>query len=385
MEPGENSEDELITMDETACPLETMCKDDDDDDDDENCEPCEVVERQTTQQETHARKSKSLEKATPYDVTLGNYGALEPGNMLDRLVDRIPQMTTFADLDLYVLFNEDSSNVGPDHWVTIAEELDARRDEYDAFILVHGTDTMAFTASALSLMLVGFGKPIVITGSQLPLGAPRTDARMNLIDSVSCATNPVLLRAPEVCVCFDGKLLRGNRTQKVHASSYTAFDSPGVAPLAMLGVDIVWGEAMLDPASFHDAPYTPRFDLDTRVLRVPVVPGVNPYISYGDCVERGVRGIVLEVFGVGNMPNCPSSQWLRWLEDQADKGLKVYLTSQCASGDMRPELYQSGSVALRLGAQGGPRMIPECAVVKLMLCLSNQDVRLSDPIAGELG
>ena len=327
---------------------------------------------------------------TTYDVTLGNYEvALEPGKFLDSLLDRVPDMASFAELDLVVLFNEDSSNVGPGHWQTIAEELDARRDNYEAFILVHGTDTMAFTASALSLMLVGFGKPVILTGSQLPLGSPRTDARTNLIDAVSCAVNPVLRNAPEVCVCFDGKLLRGNRAQKVHASSYTAFDSPGVPPLATLGVDIIWSDALLHSTRLgqphHRAAYTPRFELDTSVVRVPVIPGVDPYVAYGDLAGRGVKGIIVETFGVGNMPNHPTSKFLEWLEVQADSGVRVYLTSQCASGDMRPELYKSGSVALRLGAVGGPRMTPECAVVKLMLALANDDVELSEPIAGELG
>lgn len=305
-------------------------------------------------------------------------GGLQPGPLLANLLHAVPEVNSFANVDMRVLFNTDSSRVGPREWKKIAKELDKRRNQYDGFVLVHGTDTLSYTASALSLMLAGFKKPIVVTGSQLPIAMPRTDARANLIDSISCATDP---RLQEVAVCFGGRLLRGNRSQKVNASSYSAFDSPSYRHLATLGVDIDWHEEYMLRSV---GTYRPRFKLDANVIRVPIVPGSDPRFAYGDIYGRGVRGIVLEVFGVGNMPDTVKAGWLPWLEEQCSKGLKVYLTSQCAAGRLHPELYQSGTAAMLLGCEGGPQMTPECAVVKMMLHLAHKDIPLAQPLAGEL-
>ena len=171
--------------------------------------------------------------------TGGKYDeSLQPGEVLADIVAEIPELRTFASYDTKVLFNRDSCRMAKDEWKTIAMELDRARDEYDAFVIIHGTDTLAYTATALSLMLQGFGKPIVLTGSQLPLAFPRSDARQNLIDSISCAVarredGPILR---EVAVCFGGWLLRGNRIRKDHTSRYNAFASPNYPPLAEIGV-----------------------------------------------------------------------------------------------------------------------------------------------------
>jgi L-asparaginase len=285
-----------------------------------------------------------------------------------------------------VLFNKDSSRVGPAEWVLIARALHAARPHFDAFVIVHGTDTMAYTASALSLLLAGFRKPIILTGSQLPLAMPRSDARQNLIDALTTATssfNPPHVHCPEVCICFGGVLLRGNRSRKTNASSYSAFSSPGYPPLAQLGVDVGWNTGSMLSEQQVGA-YRPRFKLDPRVLRVPIVPGCDPRVAYGDVFERGVRGVILEAFGVGNMPDLPSQGWLPWLRQQRRKGLLVYLSSQCGAGALHPELYRSGSVALELGVTAGPQMTPETAVVKMMLSLAHPDLPLQQPIAGEM-
>lgn len=309
---------------------------------------------------------------------------LQPGRLLADLLATVPELRTFANLDVHVLFNKDSCRIGPAEWLKIAKTLHAARDHFDAFVLVHGTDTMAYTASALSLLLAGFRKPVILTGSQLPLVMPRSDARQNLIDTLTCATSgftPPHVVCNEVSVCFGGVLLRGNRSRKTNASSYNAFSSPTYPPLAVLGVDVDWnGDAIL-----HDrGVYRPRFKLNPAVLRVPIVPGCDPRQAYGDLYGRGVRGIVLESFGVGNMPDLPVHGWIPWLRQQRKKGLQVYLASQCGAGSLHPELYRSGSLALELGVQAGPQMTPECAVVKMMLCLAHPDIPLGQPIAGEL-
>ncbi|KAL6777071.1 hypothetical protein ACKKBF_B20105 [Auxenochlorella protothecoides x Auxenochlorella symbiontica] len=313
----------------------------------------------------HAQKSQSL----------------KPGNMLNNLLGIVPELRQLANLDLKVVFNRDSCNIGPKEWVTLAKALDASRRNYDAFLVVHGTDTMAYTASAMSLMLAGFRKPIVFTGSQLPLAMPRSDARQNLIDSLTCATssfNPPHVHLQEVALCFGGKLLRGNRARKVHSNVYEAFASPSYPNLARMGVDVEWNTgAMLQP----EGVYRPRLRLDPAVLRVPIVPGVDPRVAYGDLVGRGVRGVVLESFGVGNMP---SSAWLPWLRAQRKAGLLVSMVSQCAGGALQPELYASGSAALALGVEAGPQMTAETAAVKMMLCLQYPDLPLGVPLAGEM-
>ncbi|KAK9820275.1 hypothetical protein WJX72_008496 [[Myrmecia] bisecta] len=311
-------------------------------------------------------------------------GGLRPGAMLQNLLTAIPELSVLANLDLEVVFNRDSCRVGPQDWIRIAKILHKNRDSYDAFLVVHGTDTMAYTASALSLMLAGFNRPIVLTGSQLPLLMPRSDARQNLVDSLTCATAfiyPPHVHLQEVAICFGGKLMRGNRTQKVDSSGYQAFDSPTYPLLATMGVDVQWNENYLLKVQ---GSYRPRFKLDSRVIRVPIVPGSDPRLAYGDLAKRGVKGIVLEAFGVGNMPDTPQQGWIPWLRQQRKAGLQVYLGSQCVTGPLQPELYISGSIALKMGVEAGPQMTPECAVVKMMQCLEYPDIPLGVPLAGEM-
>eukprot|EP00775_Hariotina_reticulata_P006054 gene6054-6292_t len=303
--------------------------------------------------------------------TGGSYGSLVPGDMLANLFQVVPELCSFANLDLQ-------------EWVQTAKLLDKHRHQYDAFLVVHGTDTMAYTASALSLMLLGFRKPIVMTGSQLPLSSPRSDARQNLIDALTCATaasKPPHVSLNEVALCFGGKLMRGNRSQKVNSSNYQAFDSPGYPHLATLGVEVEWNERYLLKV---EGSYRPRFKIDPAVIRVPVVPGSDPRVAYGDLVDRGIRGVVLEAFGVGNIPDLPAAGWMPWLRQQTRKGLQVYLASQCHLGPLHPELYKSGAMAMEMGVEAGPQMTPECAVVKMMLCLAYRDIPLTVPLAGEL-
>jgi L-asparaginase/Glu-tRNA(Gln) amidotransferase subunit D len=130
--------------------------------------------------------------------------------------------------------------------------------------------------------------------------------------------------------------------------------------------------------------YRPRFKLDPAVVRIPIVPGSDPRATYGDLAGRGVRGVVLEAFGVGNMPDSPSMGWLPWLKEQTKKGVRVCLTSQCARGDLKPDLYRAGAAAMALGVEAGPQMTPECAVAKLMICLAHPDLPLGVALAGEL-
>ncbi len=161
--------------------------------------------------------------------------ALRPGKLLGDILEHVPELRRLADLDVIVAMNKDSARVGPKEWIQIAKLLHRKRNEFDAFCIVHGTDTMAYTGAALSLMLAGFRKPVVLTGSQLPMMRARSDARANLLDSVQCAVDGVL---EEFAICFGGTLLRANRAQKTSSTAYRAFESPTHPALANLGVDI---------------------------------------------------------------------------------------------------------------------------------------------------
>jgi L-asparaginase len=328
--------------------------------------------------ETDANGRLVLKKGTGGRYKRG----LRPGAMLDTLLSNVPELSTLADLDLVIPFNKDSTNIGPQEWVKLARLLHSKRELYEAFLLVHGTDTMAYTASALSFMLVGFRKPIVLTGSQIPLALPRSDARQNLVDALTCAVDSMRLRSihfQEVAICFGGRLIRGNRAQKINSTNYQAFDSLSYPHLAKIGIDIEWNEQALLKVQ---GVYHPQFELETRVMRLPVVPGCDPRIAYGDLYGRGMRGIILEAFGVGNLPDQKDG-WLPWLRSQRRKGLHIYLRSQSSLGPLAPQLYRSGSAAIKMGVETGPQMTPECACAKMMLCLKT-NLPMGMPLAGEI-
>lgn len=347
--------------------------------------------------------------ASPPTIKRGAAGnhyssALRPGSMLSGLLAAVPELAALCQPTLHVAFNHDSSAIGPNEWIALARLLHESRAHFDGFLVIHGTDTLAFTASALSLMLTQFGKPIVLTGSQLPLASPRSDARQNLIDAVTCIASGAVgcagrgggggsgtggssLPAPllqEVAVCFGGRLLRGNRCTKAHSAHYGAFESPSHQPLAVLGVDVEWNaNALLRP----EGCYTPRLKLEPRVMRLPVVPGCDPRLAYGsgrDVAERGVRGVILEAFGVGNIPDRPEQGWRRFLVELTGAGVLVCLSSQCRTGPLRPDAYAAGVAALELDGLGLGPHTAEAAVAKTMLCCAYPDLPLGVPLAGEI-
>lgn len=219
--------------------------------------------------------SYTMEEETPTklrEATGGAYTAsLKPSQVLADLMSYVPELQSFANLNVEVAFNMDSSRVGPKEWTILAKMLHSNRSKYDAFLVIHGTDTMAYTASALSLMLSGFGKPIIMTGSQLPLLMPRSDARQNLIDSITCATagsSHPYIHLSELAVCFGGHLIRGNRAQKINSTTYQAFGSPSYPLLAELGVEVEFKKSAL---LVQPICYQPRFKLNTNVIRMPIV------------------------------------------------------------------------------------------------------------------
>ena len=316
---------------------------------------------------------------TLVEGTGGRY--LEPSvDLASCVIEQVPEIESLASITPRVAFNLDSSRVGVNEWLELAMELHQARDQFDAFVCISGTDTMAYLSTALSFLLAGFGKPIIVTGSTLPLAKIRSDARQNLIDSICCCTTTEV-QLKEVCICFGGVLLRGNRARKVNSSLYSAFESPGYPPLARLGVSIEWNvECLLSNVGV----YRPRFALNPNVIRVPICPSQDPFVAYGDLAGRGVCAMLLEVFGTGNMPDLESDGWLPWIRWQRDQGLYMYLISQCDVGQLHPELYRAGAAAMEVGVETGPQLTPEAAIVKLMFCLEQHQIPVAQPIAGEL-
>lgn len=309
-------------------------------------------------------------------------GPLRPGPFEDALRRRVPELFEIADIDLEIFANVDSSDIDPGLWQGLARRIHERILDYDGVVVTHGTDTMAYTASALSFMLRNLPRPVVLTGSQRPLGEIRTDARLNLIDAVTAATRGEAL--PEVVICFDSRLFRGNRARKLKISEYDAFDSPNLPPLGGLGVDVT-----ISPVERQGGAFRLLDKLETRVHSMIVFPGADP-TPHLDVVRRGdVKGIWILAYGAGNLPIRGERSFLPVLEAAREREIPVLVGSQAVKNAVALPLYEGGARAEALGAVGAGDMTHEASVVKLMHALAYgetyDDVRalLRANLAGE--
>lgn len=252
----------------------------------------------------------------------------------------------------------DSANMRPADWNRIGADLAARQSGYDGFVIVHGTDTMAYTASALSFMLEGLTKPVILTGSQIPLCAARSDARDNLLDALILAGSCAI---PEVMVAFGGTLLRGNRTTKVQSEGLGAFASPNAAPLADLGIELRIHRARARAAA--GVPFRLRPFGDAEVAAVRLFPGIG-----ADFLARllapPLAGLVLEAYGAGNGPTRDPAL-LAALTDACARGVVIVVVTQCLEGRADLGVYAAGSALARAGCVGGADMTAEAALTKL--------------------
>jgi L-asparaginase len=297
--------------------------------------------------------------------TLGMTGRrptpLQPDTYAQAIVARVPELAELARIETRILCNLDSSDLGPEEWSGLVAEIAAARATHDGIVIIHGTDTMAYSASALSFALDGLDRPVVLTGSQRPLGEIRTDARRNLVDAVDLATRDI----PEVGICFDGALLRGNRATKGDAWSYGAFASPGCRPLARLGLDVEVGAHVRRPTR----DFTADGRYDPRVALFYVLPGMDPSLI-ARLVDGGdVRGLVLAAFGVGNVPtrtHAIAGEVRRFV----DGGGTVLVVTQARAGAVDLGLYANGVGLADAGAVGGGDLGIEAAVTKLMHALA---------------
>jgi L-asparaginase len=261
----------------------------------------------------------------------------------------------------------DSANMTPRHWVQIAEDIQAHADAYDGFVILHGTDTMAYSASALPFMLHGLDKPVILTGSQVPLCEIRNDARLNLITALSIAGTH---RIPEVCLYFGGRLLRGCRAVKVHATGFQAFESPNFPPLGTAGVaiDINWKLVLPpDPRPAESAPSYQTMD-DHVVGALRIFPGISP-AWVEKLLEPPLKGLVLEAYGVGNGP-ANNPDFLSALRRAADRGVVIVDCSQCLYSRVDLGDYATGSALAEAGVISGADMTAEAALAKLYYLFS---------------
>lgn len=258
----------------------------------------------------------------------------------------------------------DSANLLPHDWTRMAAALAGHWQDYDGFVLVHGTDTMAYTAAALSFMLRGLDKPVILTGAQIPLGQVRSDAADNLTTALLLASRPDI---SEVCICFSGRLLRGNRARKVRACALEAFDSPNFPWLGEVGITVNLRHDLLLPAG-EPAFVTPAFR-NEAVVMMPAWPGMTGGVLAAMLSLPGVRGVVLQGYGVGNMP-VTDDALAEVLADAVAAGKTVVNVSQCLSGSVCQGAYASGTWLDRIGVLPGLDLTPEAAFAKLHLLLA---------------
>jgi lysophospholipase len=251
----------------------------------------------------------------------------------------------------------DSSNMGPDEWIRIADDIADHDDEYDAFVVLHGTDTMAYTASALSFMLENLRKPVILTGSQIPLAEIRNDAIDNLLGALTIAGH---FDIPEVGLYFRNKLLRGNRTQKMDSSGFDAFDSGNYPPLAEVGVDIAVRWDAIRPVPEAPLRVVPFVQRNVGALRI--FPGITAD-TLRQVLAPPLQGLVLETYGSGNAPDRRKDV-LTAVREAVDRGVVIVNCTQCHKGTVTAD-YAAGAALVDAGVVGGFDMTPEAALTKL--------------------
>ncbi|MDR3328522.1 MAG: asparaginase [Prevotellaceae bacterium] len=316
-------------------------------------------------------------------------GALQPFNF-EQVEQEVPELRKFAfRIDTLSLTPIDSSEVNPDVWVQLATTIAAHYEAYDGFVVLHGTDTMAYTASALSFMLENLGKPVVLTGSQLPIGMIRTDGKENLISAIEVAAAKRLdglAHVPEVCIFFGNELLRGNRTTKYNADHFQAFRSANYPSLAKAGIHIAYNEKHI--AEHTEKPLKLHGALDANIAILKIFPGMTEAYAQSILGLHGLRAVIMEAYGSGNAPTPP--WFLQLLKETVMRGVIVLNVTQCLAGSVNMNTYEGGRMLLRSGVQSGHDITTEAALAKLMHLAGrrydNQDIRhyLNMSLRGEI-
>lgn len=268
----------------------------------------------------------------------------------------------------------DSSNATPDFWIKLAGVIQEQYLRHDGFVVLHGTDTMCYTASALSFMLENLNKPVVFTGSQLPIGVLRTDGKENLLTAIEIASEkrngqPMV---PEVTILFQNKLFRGNRTTKHNAEYFNAFVSENYPPLAEAGIRIHYNYGAIH-YPVNERPLKVHRNLCDQVALLKLFPGIRRNVVHSVLSVPGIRGVVLETFGAGNAPTIP--WFLQEIREAIEKGILVLNVTQCPAGSVDPGKYETSRLLHETGVINGRDLTTEAALTKLMFLFS----QISDP------
>ena len=300
-------------------------------------------------------------------------GALCPFNF-EQIAKAVPEIKEFGfTIDSYTLPDIiDSSDLKPDLWENLCRIITENYEKYCGFVILHGTDTMAYSASALSFMLNNLTKPVIFTGSQLPIGTIRTDGRENLIAALEIAAAYLEDKAivPEVCILFGDKLFRGNRTTKVNAESFDAFQSFNYPPLAEIGIHIHYNYGAID--------YTPRtgelsvfIPMNTGIAILQLFPGLRPEIIEAIVKTPGIKGVILETYGSGNAPT--DKVFLAKIKEAANNGIIIYNVTQCLGGTVEMGRYETSRKLLKYGVSSGYDITMEAAICKMMHLLAKYE------------
>lgn len=308
------------------------------------------------------------------------------------LIDNVPKIRKL-DYDIEnIQFNPpiDSSDMSPQHWVDIARHIEANYDRFDGFVVLHGTDTMAYTASALSFMLENLHKPVIITGSQLPIGEVRTDGEENLITALQIAAATDMMGEPmvrEVAILFENYLWRGNRSTKMSADNFNAFKSNNYPSLAKIGLGIHFNEEALWRVQAK-RPLKVQYELDTAVMFLDLNPGITEAVLRHQLSTPGIKGIVLKTFGAGN---APTYAWFtEAVKEAVERDIVILNVTQCVNGGVHAKMYMSGNQLASTGVVSGHDITSEAAITKMMyllgLGLSTAEVRryLECSLCGEV-
>lgn len=321
----------------------------------------------------------ALQALTPFDFS--------------QILEEVPELRKFAyRIDSWT-FDPliDSSDIEPSLWISLVDLIEEKYDEYDGFVVLHGTDTMAYSASALSFMIKNLSKPVIFTGSQLPIGMPRTDGKENLISAVEIAAAKDAeghALVPEVCICFDNILMRGNRTCKMNSDNFRAFRSENLPPLAEAGISIRYNTGIIRrPESWDQAPVF-RKALDTRVAILKMHPGITPQIVRDIMCSPDTRAVIIETYGAGN---APSKEWfLKIVQEAAGMGKIILNVTQCIAGSVNMDIYATGKCLKDAGVVSGYDSTTESALAKLFCLLGafqdNEQVKklLEEDLRGEI-